>query len=1098
MAMLGGAAGADAATGPLYDVKATWGDTHLPPGGDGVFRIQLRNIGDAESAEALTLVDELPAGVTATSLSWSVLEGFDFSSFCSGLGTGTVTCVIPGPYVEYFLPPPGSGGGGLSAEPSGYVGPLLIQVAVDPAATGIGTNRTAVSGGGAPPVEDVDGVPIDPTPSGFGFVPGSFEADVFDAEFPFGGPSRQAGDHPFEQRVNFDLNGALDVNRTPRDITSHHLVKTVEVTLPRGMVGNPEATPKCDPTDFAEIGSTKNSTGCPADTQVGYATVPVHPYADGVTGNGVVSRIPIYNLVPPPGVAADFGFNAFVVQAHIYPELDPAQGYAIKTVSPFISSFETVRSAEVTVWGVPGDSAHDKFRAYPRVTAGKSLGAPWGSASIRPLLTNPTDCGFENGGARIRAESYAKPGEFTPVEEWPHPLNVTGCDDPRFRFEPELALQPDNPHAGAPTGLDIHLEIPQRSDAVETASELYAKNGDVQGIATPPLKKAVVTLPEGMTISPSAAQGLGSCTPAEIGLATNAPIHCPENSQLGTLILHTPILPPDNPPRGFVYVAKQGDNPFHNFLSIYLAIEEPERGILVKIPGRIDLDPNTGQITTTFDDLPQFPVSDMQMTLKGGARAALVNPATCGAKTVTAEFFSWQAPDVPTVVTDSYDISDNPDGSPCPNSLGDRRFKPSLEAGTLNPTGGAFSSFVFRLTRSDDDQEFSRLNVTLPPGLAARLAGVSECSDAAIAAAEAPGRTGTEEQSNPSCPSSSQIGHTSVGAGAGASLTYVPGNAYLAGPYKGAPLSMVVISPTVVGPYDLGVIAVRSALNVDPTTTQVSISSDPLPQIFKGIPVRIRDIRVNADRPKFTINPTSCAEKQITAHVTGTGGDVLSSSDDTAVDLEHHFQAASCASLGFKPRLGFRLSGGVRRAAHPKLKATLRARPGDANIARASVLLPHSEFLDQAHIRTVCTRVQFAAGNCPAGAIYGRAEAVSPLLDRPLKGPVYLRSSNNPLPDLVADLNGQIHVVLVGRIDSTNGRIRNTFDFVPDAPVTRFTLEMRGGKRGLLINSTNLCAKRHRAVVRFGGQNGKKSTLTPVLKNSCKKNQNRKHRGRAR
>jgi hypothetical protein len=416
-----------------------------------------------------------------------------------------------------------------------------------------------------------------------------------------------------------------------------------------------------------------------------------------------------------------------------------------------------------------------------------------------------------------------------------------------------------------------------------------------------------------------------------------------------------------------------------------------------------------------------------------------------------------------------------------------------MEAGTVSPAAGSYSPFVFRLTRSDDDQEFSQVGVKLPSGLAAKLAGISVCPDAAIAGAESRTREGDGalERTNPSCPASSQIGTTDVGTGVGVPLTYVPGKVYLAGPYKGAPMSMVVISPAVVGPYDLGVIAVRTAIKIDSTTAQGSAISDPFPQIFQGIPVRIRDIQLKLDRQSFTLNPTSCAEKQIDAHVTGTGGILSSVADDTGADLVERFQAASCASLGFKPKLTFRLFGGTRRGAHPKLRAILRARPGDANIAHASVALPRSEFLEQAHIKTVCTRVQFAAQSCPAGSIYGFASAKTPLFDQALSGPVYLRSSSNQLPDLVAALRGPdaqpIEVDLNGRIDSVRGGIRNTFDVVPDAPVTEFRLTMQGGKKGLLVNSTNLCASTNRATAKFTAHNGKVATLRPVMRSACGK-----------
>jgi hypothetical protein len=300
---------------------------------------------------------------------------------------------------------------------------------------------------------------------------------------------------------------------------------------------------------------------------------------------------------------------------------------------------------------------------------------------------------------------------------------------------------------------------------------------------------------------------------------------------------------------------------------------------------------------------------------------------------------------------------------------------------------------------------------------------------------------------------------------------------------------MIVISPAVVGPYDLGVITVRTAVNVNPETAQGEALSDPFPQIFQGIPVRIRDIRLNLDKSGFTLNPTSCAVKQINAHITGTGGNVNSTADDTGVDLSNRFQAADCASLGFKPHLSLRLFGGTKRGAHPKFTATLKAREGDANIAGASVALPHSEFLDQGHIKTVCTRVQFAAKQCPAGSVYGHAVAKTPLFDTPLGGKVYLRSSSNQLPDLVAVLRGPdtqpVEVDLDGRIDSVNGGIRNTFELVPDAPVTEFTLTMQGGKKGLLINSTDLCKGAHRATANFAAQNGKSILLRPALKSAC-------------
>lgn len=1102
------AAGARAAA-PVYDVKATWGDTNLPPGGVGQFSVQVRNIGDGTAEEAFTIKDELPDGVEVTNITWN--GGLELSPFCTGVGTETATCELPpefGSFVPLLAPAPG---GELAPFPSanltptGYLPPLFIDVAVDAGASGVGTNVATMSGGGAPPATDVDEVPFGPTPAGFDIVPGSYRADVFRHAYPDEDISRQAGDHPFEQRIGFDITAESRLGQDgTREIPPTGLIRDAEVILPRGMIGNPEALPKCSQLDFAQPGVAGNATACPANTQVGYLNAPFleggSHQGRGAWGNPneVITRVPIYNLVPPRGTPVDLGFNAAsFVQGHIYAALDPAHDYAIRSVTPNISALTSVRGTEVTLWGVPGDPAHDKFRYFPTVQPGEvRIGAPF-TAPVRPFFTNPMDCGFENGGATIRLDSYQHPGAFTAPRESPNPLDVEGCNDPRFSFEPDISLRPTDAHAGAPTGLIVHLEVPQIDDEVESAEEAYAENGFRKGIGTPPIKKAVVTLPEGMTLSPSAAQGLGSCSSAQIGLVSTDPVRfdsdpvaCPSDSQFGTLALHTPILPADAQPEGRIYIARQSDNAFHNFLSLYLVVEEPDRGILVKIPGRVDLDPQTGRITTTFDELPQFPVSDMTMSLKGGVRAGLVQPATCGRKTIEATLYSWQEPGTPNSVKSSYDVTQKPDGSACVNSLGERPFRPTLDAGTASNAGGSYSPFLMRLTRTDDDQELSHFGLTLPPGLAAKFAGVGICSDAGIAQAQGRNRPGEGalEQANPSCPASSSIGSTEVGAGVGVPLTYVPGKVYLGGPYRGAPMSIVAITPAVVGPFDLGVIAVRSALGVNPETAQGSASTDPLPQILQGIPVRLRDVRLNLDRRGFTLNPTSCAEKRIAARVAGSGNDVFSLADDGLTALFERFQAADCARLGFRPRLAFRLSGGTRRGSHPGLKAVLTypRRGAFANIRRAAVALPRSEFLDQAHIRTVCTRVQFAAEACPPGSVYGHAVARTPLFDHPLSGPVYLRSSSHRLPDLIAVLRGPasqpVEIDLDGRIDSVNGGIRNTFDLVPDAPVSRFTLKMKGGRKGLLENSRDLCRAGGRAVAKFAAQNGRRIVLKPRLR----------------
>lgn len=402
-------------------------------------------------------------------------------------------------------------------------------------------------------------------------------------------------------------------------------------------------------------------------------------------------------------------------------------------------------------------------------------------------------------------------------------------------------------------------------------------------------------------------------------------------------------------------------------------------------------------------------------------------------------------------------------------SCGTGAFSPGLSAGSANPSAGAFSAFLTTLTRSSGEQNISGVKVALPRGVLAKLAGMTLCEGAAAQAGD--------------CPASSQIGtvQTAVGPGPSPLLIPQPGKdptaVYLTGPYKGAPYGIAVKVPAQAGPFDLGDVVTRASIDIDPETAQATVSSDPLPQYLEGVPVSYRTVHVAIDRPGFTINPTNCRSMDVEAEITSPGGAVARPGT--------RFQVGNCQSLGFRPKLSMRLIGKTNRGAHPRVRAILNARNGDANLSRAQVTLPRSAFLDQAHIRTVCTRVQFRANACPLGSIYGHARALSPLLDRPLEGPVYLRSSSHKLPDLVLALRGQVDIDAVGRVDSVNGGIRVTFEGVPDAPVTQVVIDMQGGHKGLLVNSRNICAQTDRVTVELDGQNGKTADQEPPLKRSC-------------
>jgi hypothetical protein len=627
-------------------------------------------------------------------------------------------------------------------------------------------------------------------------------------------------------------------------------------------------------------------------------------------------------------------------------------------------------------------------------------------------------------------------------------------------------------------------------------------NGDAIAEGQP--KKVEVTLPEGMTINPSEGEGLIGCSEAQYARESANSIPgagCPNASKVGTVDVKTPLLKEEA--HGALYIAQPHANPFDSLLALYMVARIPERGVVVKQAGKVEPDPVTGQLTTTFDNLPQQPFSSFHLHFREGGRAPLATPAACGTFPVTARFTPWSAqdPDNPgpaeiVTRTSTFTIERGVDGGACPKG-GLPPFKPELLAGTRNNAAGSFSHFDVRLSLNDGEQEFTHFSIKLPPGVAGKLAGIPLCSDAAIA--QATSRTGPhggqEEIDDPSCSPASQVGRTLAGAGVGSVLTYAPGKIYLAGPYHGAPISFVSITSGVVGPFDIGTVVVRLAIAVNPETGEVfldSTGSDPIPHIVRGIVLHVRDIRAYTDRPEFTFNPTSCAPKSTAATVLGSGLDFVSGADDNPFVSTSPFQAADCAALDFEPKLTLSLRGGTKRGDFPKLKALLRMRGfGEAGIARAQVTLPRSEFIANAHFDTICTRAQFKlmGGNgeaCPKGSIYGWARAKSPILSDPVEGPIFLRSSEHELPDVVASLRGQeINVHLVGHVDSVKGQLRNTFEVVPDAPVEWASFTFKGAKKGLFENSTDLCVGKHRADVRFSGQNGKRHNYRPALKVRC-------------
>jgi hypothetical protein len=587
------------------------------------------------------------------------------------------------------------------------------------------------------------------------------------------------------------------------------------------------------------------------------------------------------------------------------------------------------------------------------------------------------------------------------------------------------------------------------------------------------LRDATVSLPQGMTVNSSAASGLTGCAPDQIGINDASAPTCPDSSKIGTTTIDSPLLPDQM--TGGIYVAKQGENPFGSLLAIYSTAYAD--GVWIKLAGEVHADPVTGRLVTTFSNNPQLPFEEFRLNFANGSHAILATPDDCGSYSTASALSPWSG-GADAAPSSSFAIT-----SGCVAG-----FSPSLTAGSQNAQAGAYSPFSVSLTRADTDQNLAGLTVRLPEGLLARLAGVPECTDAQLAHASS--ATAATELAEPSCPAGSQVGTVEAGAGTGPDPFFLSGKVYLTGPYMGAPYGLAVVVPALAGPYDLGTVVVRQALEVDPTTTQVTDVSDPFPTILQGIPLDIRRVDVDVNRSGFTVNPTDCAP-------TAVDGTALSIRGASAA-LSSRFQVGGCGDLGFAPKLEVTLKGATGRSGHPALRALLTTRPGQANIGRAQVNLPHGEFLDQGNLGDTCTRPVLQESRCPTSSVYGYARAWTPLLEKPLEGNVYLVGGYGyKLPALVAELDGQIRVLLVGKIDTgPNHGIRATFESVPDAPISRFELRMKGGKKyGLLENSEALCQApkaTRRAIARFTGQDGKVEHFKPVVANQCGKT---KHKG---
>jgi hypothetical protein len=968
--------------------------------------VSVQNVGTDSLAGDLTVRYTFPPGIAPAD---PLVDSSNISLSCNTIGqvtecTGDATGIVPGSQIR-----------------------LRTNTGVDPSASGMQVGQVDVSGGGS--AEEVtEPFSMIVGPSG----PFAIKAFTVGMQDALTAPAAQAGSDPTEittevrllseARSNFDLpNPNLTVTSPTESM------RDVLVHVPPGFIGNPTATARCTPSQLTTPFTFTVISACPPESQIGLVQI---------NGGDIV---PLYNIVPPTGSPAEFGFLYNSIVVTLLARVRPSDN-GIDIVTQKTPSSIPIPKFAVTLWGVPSDRSHDQLRGIC-LQGYYGYNPSMGDCSLRtrgdvPFLRTPTSCPGTPLLWTIDMDTYQSVSKFVHSEATTPAM--FGCQN--NPFDPTLTLLPSTHAPHAPSGVDATVALPQ--------------DVSPNGIAEADLRNATVTLPQGMTINPSSADGLAACTDAQLGLRQAGTATCPDAAKLGSVTLRTQLL--DHPVGGSIFLrAQNSDDPLSGELfRIAVEIRADDDGIDIKLPGAIKADPNTGQLTTVFDRLPQLPFESMTLHFKTGPRAPLASPSTCGIHTTNVHLVSWgdRVVDTTTGFTTT--------------GCEPAAFAPTFRAGIENPVAGVSSPLNIALGRTDDDSEFRTLTINTPKGLLGRIKDAEQCSNTAANAGN--------------CPAGSLIGHATVGAGVGSNPFYVTnGRVFLTGPYQKAPYGLAVVVDAIAGPFNLGPVVVRQAIHVDPRTAQLSVVSQPFPTVVKGVVLHIRSVRVAIDKPHFMVSPTNCSKQQVSGTVTAVDG--------LTAPLESRFQVGGCKNLKFAPKLSLSAggTGHTRRGNSTPFQAVLTQAPGQSNLKSVSVSLPQTLAALLPVVNRACTLAEYQSGRCRK-AEAGSAIARTPLLKDPLTGGAFfVRHPGRPLPDLMVALRGDIDIDLVGRVTIPGGtRLATNFDTIPDAPVSKFTLRIVAGSHGPLGVSTNLCSrrgKRSTADVRMVGQNGAKITRSPRL-----------------
>ncbi|HEY5288356.1 MAG TPA: hypothetical protein VIJ50_14770 [Solirubrobacteraceae bacterium] len=980
------------------------------------YLVKVTNSGDEWSnGSPVTIAVTLPAGVTPVQVSGVDMGPGIRDIYHEESHPAAIACVLASPTVtctDHESIPPGD--------------ELFMSVTVSLAPSFVEGEQVqssaTVFGGGGTSVSTNKSTPISGAPAAFGFENFSVTSTGLT-----GSSDTQAGDHPFETTVTYNLNVNPENGAHSRPVEDP---KDFVVDLPPGYVGNPQVVGKCS--QEAAI-----NEACPPSTQIGVAKLGLFAIAHNVPET---QTVPIYNIVPDAGVAAQFAFRVGPVITTLYVNVSQETNYAVRVTVSGIPRAASVNSVSTTFFGEP---------LSDRNVYNKSVGA-----SPLAFLQNPVDCSAGPLQARTSSDSWQKPGSYLPdgapnladpnwksITTTMYP-SMTGCE--MLQFSPSLDVIPDTTQADEPTGVTVDVRVPQSPDAFPA-------------LATPALKNATVTLPAGLTLSPSAADGLTGCTDAQVAFESVESVACPDASVLGTAKIFTPLLP--GPLEGQVYLGTPNCNPCTsadaadgNMLRIFLVAQGD--GVRIKKEGKVYANPSTGQLTTTFTNNPALPFETLELKFKGGLRAGLATPQVCGTATSTSDFVPWSTPITPDAnPTTSFNVDWNGNGAPCPTLA---PLNPSFSAGTSNPNAGQFSPLTITFAREDREQDLSGIQVRTPPGLLGTLTGVPLCPE--------------PQASLGTCAEASRIGTMTVAAGPGSHPFYEKGSLYLTGPYKGAPFGLSIVVPTVAGPFNLGNVVVRAQIDVDPHTTALTVTSDPFPQIIDGIPLRLRSANVTVERPGFIFNPTDCKQQHIEATISGANG--------TQTQVSVPFAVSGCAGLPFGPKFTASTSGKASRKNGTSLLVRLSYPKGaQSNIAKVKVDLPKQLPSRLTTLQKACPDYVFNAdpAACPKGSIVGIAKAVSPVLPVPLSGPAYFVSHGGAeFPNLIVVLQGYgVRIDLVGdTFISKAGITSSTFTSVPDVQVDSFELYLPAGPDSALAANGNLCKSKLVMPSSFVAQDG--------------------------